>query len=489
MRTVTLVAIVLTAAVALSACGPKSVTVAATVPVTTTAGQDLQSDLSAIFNSAQFQRSYWSVLVRRVDSGDDLYALNAAKLMMPGSVMKVVTLAAAAHVLGWDHRFETTILTAAPIQEGVLRGDLVVVGAGDPSISERSDAPGTLKDLARRVREAGVTRVEGGVIGHDDLFDDKPFGDGWTLDNIPYGYSAAVSALEYNEGSVDLVIRAGAVAGDPVAIQVRPDGSDLQIDNRLVTVAETGTGRLTLRRLPGSSRVVVQGQIPAKSAPFARTASVDNPTQFFATAFRIALIAEGVEVIGDAADIDDFLMKPDLTAARTLVAHKSASLRELAIAMMRVSQNQYAEMLLRSLGGAERVRGVLQAWNIEDGSYAIADGSGLSRYNYVTSDALVRVLQRMHVEPQHTVAFGATLPVTGRDGTVSKRLAGTPAEGKVRAKTGTVDNVRAIAGYVDTAGGETLVFSMIANNFTIPASAIDAAADKALVRLATYTGL
>jgi serine-type D-Ala-D-Ala carboxypeptidase/endopeptidase (penicillin-binding protein 4) len=485
---VTLVAVVLAAALALSGCGPKSVTVASTVPVTATAGQDLHADLSAIFNSPQFQRSYWSVLVRRVDSGDDLYALNAAKLMMPASVMKIVTLAAAADVLGWDHRFETTIVTSAPIEEGVLRGDLVVVGGGDPSISERSDAPGTLKDLARRVREAGVTRIEGGVIGHDDLFDDNGFGNGWTLDNIPYGYSAAVSALEYNEGSVDLVIRAGAVAGDPVVIQVRPDGSDLQIDNRLVTVAETGTGGLTLQRLPGSSRVVVQGQIPAKSAPFARTASVDNPTQFFAAAFRIALIAEGIEVIGDAADIDEFLTKPDLTAARTLVRHRSPALRELATAMMRVSQNQYAEMLLRSLGGAERVRDVLKGWSIEDGNYAIADGSGLSRYNYVTSDALVRILQRMHVDPQHTLAFGTTLPVTGREGTLSKRLAGTRAEGKVRAKTGTVDNVRAIAGYVETAGGETLVFSMIANNFTISTSAIDAAADKALVRLATYTG-
>jgi D-alanyl-D-alanine carboxypeptidase/D-alanyl-D-alanine-endopeptidase (penicillin-binding protein 4) len=485
---VTLVAIALAAALTLSACGPKSVTVASTVPVTASAGQQLQADLSAIFDSPQFQRSYWSVLVRHVDSAEDLYALNATKLMMPGSVIKVVTLAAGAEVLGWDHQFETTIVAAAPIQEGVLRGDLVVVGGGDPSISERSDVPGRLKDLARGVRDAGVTRIEGGVIGHDDRFDDNGFGDGWTLDNIPYGYSAAVSALEYNEGSVDLVIRAGEVAGDPVAIQVRPDGSDLQIDNRLVTVAETGTGRLTLRRLPGSSHVVVHGQIPAKSAPFARTASVDNPTQFFAAAFKNALIAEGVEVIGNAIDIDEFLTKPDLTAARTLVAHKSPPLRELAIAMMRVSQNQYAEMLLRSLGGAERVREVLKGWNIEDGSYVIADGSGLSRYNYVTSDALVRILQRMHVDPKHSVAFGATLPVTGRDGTLAKRLAGTPAEGKVRAKTGTVDNVRAIAGYVETAGGETLVFSIIANNFTISTSAIDAAADKALIRLATFAG-
>ena len=146
---------------------------------------------------------------------------------MPGSAMKIVTVAAAAELLGWDHQFETKVVSVAPVDQGVLRGDLVVIGGGDPSISERSDAPGALIAIARQLRDAGITRVEGGVIGHDDLFDDNGFGDGWTLDNLPYGYAAAVSALEYNEGSVDLVIRAGAAEGDAVTIQVRPGGSGL----------------------------------------------------------------------------------------------------------------------------------------------------------------------------------------------------------------------------------------------------------------------
>ena len=449
--------------------------------------QQLHADLSAIFETPQFERSYWSVLVRPADSIDDLYSLNAGKLMMPGSAMKLVTLAAAAELLGWDHRFETKIAALAPIDEGVLRGDLIVIGGGDPSISERSDTPGVMRTLARQVREAGVTKIEGGIIGHDDLFDDDRFGFGWTLDNLPYGYAAAVSALEYNEGSVDLVIRAGAAAGDPVAIQVRPDGGGLRIDNRLVTVAETGTGRLTLQRLPGSSRVVVHGQIPAKAAPFARTASVDNPTMYFVTAFRGALIAEGVQVNGDAADIDDFPAKPDVTSAPVLVTHQSPPLRQIAASMMRVSQNQYAETLLKAIGGPDTARSVLKSWNIADDAYVIADGSGLSRYNYVTSEALVRILGHMRADPKHAPAFADALPVAGRDGTLSGRLAGTAAEGRLRAKTGTIDNVRAIAGYVETAAGETLLFSIIANNFTVPTRIIDGAADRALIRLVTFS--
>ena len=387
-------AIAIVAAISLSACeAPRTVVVTTTAsPTTRTPVQQLQADLSAIFETPQFERSFWSVLVRRGGSNDDLYSLNGGKLMMPGSAMKIVTAAAAAELLGWDYRFETKVVSVAPVDRGILRGDLAVIGGGDPSISDRSDTPGALIAIARQLRDAGITRIEGGIIGHDDLFDDNGFGDGWTLDNLPYGYAAAVSALEFNEGSVDFVIQAGAAAGDPVTIHVRPGGSGLQIDNQLVTVAESGTGRLTLHRLPGSTRIVVRGQIPAKAAPFARTASVDNPTAFFVSAFRETLIAEGIEVNGDAIDIDDFLAKPDLSAARTLVSHQSPPLRQLVAAMMKVSQNQYAELLLKALGGLDKAKSVLQSWNVSSDAYVIADGSGLSRYNYITSNALVSIL-------------------------------------------------------------------------------------------------
>ena len=482
-------AIAFAAALAVTACGAPRTIAVTPPPVASTATplHRLQADLSAIFETPEFERSFWSVLVSPADPGDSLYSLNAAKLMMPGSTMKIVTLAAAAELLGWDHQFETQVVSSAPIDQGVLRGDLVVVGGGDPSISERGETPGLLKTIARRVREAGIIRIEGGVIGHDDLFDDNGFGDGWTLDNLPYGYAAAVSALEYNEGSVDLVIRAGSIVGDPVEIQMHPEAGRLQVDNRLVTAAETGTGMLRLKRLPGTSRVIVEGQIPAKAAPFVRTASVDNPTAFFVSAFRDALIGEGIQVHGDAVDIDDFLAKPDLSDARAIVSHRSPPLRAIAASMMRVSQNQYAEALLKAIGGRDKAANVLNRWGLANDSYVIADGSGLSRYNYVTSEALVRVLRQMRSEPKHAQAFSDSLPVAGRDGPLSRRLAGTPAEGRVRAKTGTVDNVRAITGYVDTVGGESLLFAILANNFTVPASTIDAAADKALLRLATFT--
>ncbi|MCM3880556.1 MAG: D-alanyl-D-alanine carboxypeptidase/D-alanyl-D-alanine-endopeptidase [Vicinamibacterales bacterium] len=476
----------LLALLALESCGGARVSVTPPSPIVApTQPPSLQDDLAGIFGAPQFERSFWSVLVRPVGSGQPLYALNSGKLVMPGSNMKILTLASAAVLLGWDYRFETKVIATAPLSSGVLGGDLIVVGGGDPSISERSDEPGALRALARQVADAGLRIVDGRVIGDDDLFDDKVLGDGWSLDNLPYGYSAPVGALEYNEGSVDLVIRAGASAGEPVAIQVRPEGSRLDIENRLVTVSETGNGALTLQRLPGSSHVVVEGQIPARTPPFARTASVDNPTDFFVRAFRSALIAEGVQVSGDAIDIDDLPQKPDETGARVLATRQSPALRQLAAPMMRVSQNQYAEMLLKKIGKTA-ARDALRGLGVADDHYIMADGSGLSRYNYVTADALVTILQQMHQRPADAAAFPETLPVAGRDGTLARRLAGTAAAGKVRAKSGTIDNARALSGYIETAGGEKLVFSIIANNFSSSPADIDAAADKALIRLAAF---
>jgi D-alanyl-D-alanine carboxypeptidase/D-alanyl-D-alanine-endopeptidase (penicillin-binding protein 4) len=473
-------------------CGSARVSVTPNPPKQATARSALallQDDLTALFSAPQFERAFWSVVIRpagaNLDADQAMFALNPGKLMMPGSNMKILTLAAAAETLGWDYRFDTKVVTSAPVESGVLRGDLIVVGGGDPSISERSDEPGVLRSLAHELANQGLRIIDGRVIGDDDLFDDRGLGDGWSIDNLPYGYSAPVTALEYNEGSVDLLIQAGSSAGDPVGIEIRPDGSRLEIDNQLVTVAETGTGVLTLQRFPGSLHVIVQGQIPAKAALFARTASVDNPTDFFVRAFRSALIAEGVQVGGEAVDIDDVSPKPDESAARVLASRQSRPLAELAISMMKVSQNQYAELLLKRVG-KPAARDALRELGITDDSYIMADGSGLSRYNYVTADALVRLLQQMHRRPAHASAFVKTLPIAGREGTLARRLAGTAAEGKVRAKSGTIDNARALSGYVDTADGETLAFSIIANNFNTSPADIDTAADKALVRLATF---
>ena len=233
------------------------------------------------------------------------YSLNAGKLMMPGSTMKIVTAGGRRRAARMGPPLRNEARRHRPDRDGALRGDLFVVGGGDPSISERSDVPGTLRAIARQMRDAGITRIEGGIIGDDDLFDDQRLWRRLDARQPAVRLLAPVSALEYNEGSVDLVIRAGAAAGDPVTIQVRPAGSGLQVDNRLVTVAETGTGTLTLERRPARRASSCRGRFrrrPHRSR--ARHRSTTRP-HFSSSAFRQALMAEGVQVAGDAIDIDE----------------------------------------------------------------------------------------------------------------------------------------------------------------------------------------
>ena len=222
---------------------------------------------------------------------------------------------------------------------------------------------------------------------------------------------------------------------------------------------------------------------------------MDNPTLFFVTALRRSLVANGIDVQGPAVDIDDLDVAP-VRVADPLVTYQSPPLSTLATTMMRLSQNLYAETLLKTLGvnggpgtaesGRTAVRAVLQSWNVDAGGLIQADGSGLSRYNFVTPETMVAILTHVDRDERLRSAFEATLPIAGRDGTLENRMRGTPAEGNARVKTGSLTGVRAMAGYVRSADGETLVFAILANNFQNSSSVINAACDAIVVRLASF---
>jgi D-alanyl-D-alanine carboxypeptidase/D-alanyl-D-alanine-endopeptidase (penicillin-binding protein 4) len=176
----------------------------------------------------------------------------------------------------------------------------------------------------------------------------------------------------------------------------------------------------------------------------------------------------------------------------------SPPLREIAAVLMKVSQNLYAETLLKAAGaaggglgttrgGQAAVRRTLTAWGVPQDAYVIADGSGLSRYNYVTAGTIASVLEHLHRDPRHRDVFRATLPIAGKEGTIAARMRRTRAEGNAVAKTGSIANVRSLSGYVRTRDGETLVFSILANDFTIPAATVNWIADLAVEILSNFT--
>jgi serine-type D-Ala-D-Ala carboxypeptidase/endopeptidase (penicillin-binding protein 4) len=463
--------------------------------------RQLQADLSTVFNAPVTAHGTWAAEVRSLDTGEVLYRLNAGRLMMPASNMKIVTLATAAEVLGWDHRFTTTLEATAPVAAGVLEGDLFVRGTGDPTINTRDDrASRVMDDWAEALRAAGITHIGGRVVGDDQAFDDESLGAGWSWDYLHAGYAAPIGALQFNENVARIVVTPGATAGAPADVALGA-GAGYTVLNHVGTGDADVPETLSYRRRIDGPVLEVRGTVPLGAGAITRTVAVVNPTLYLAQAVKDGLIARGITVGGEAVDIDD--IAPELTGAasverRVLATAESPTLREIGTVLMKVSQNQYAETLIKAAGAADGGLGttaagrraisrVLSGWDIPSDAYVVSDGSGLSRYNYVSTSALATILERLYRDERHREPFLATMPVAGRDGTISTRMRRTRAEGNVLAKTGSIANVRSLSGYVRTQDGEQLVFSILANDFVAPAATITWMTDLACEILANFS--
>ena len=440
----------------------------------------------------------WAVDVRSVDRNEPIFSLNAGKLMMPASNMKILTLATAAEVLGWDARLTTTLEASGVVEGGVLHGDLFVRGGGDPTINTREGVgEAVFSEWTAALQAQGITSITGRIIGDDQAFDDEGLGGGWAWDYLQYGYAAPVGALQFNEDVAQLNIAPGAIPGEPAVVRLA-EGTGLTLHNRALTGEPGSPDTIDYRRHLHLPILEVTGMIPAGGKPVTRSVAVVNPTLFFAQSLKDALVARGIHVSGEAADLDDVAAElgPQLER-RVMASTNSPPLRTLATVLMKVSQNLYAETLLKAAGRARGGLGTtaagrlaanatLSSWGIPETSYVIADGSGLSRYNYVSASALVAMLARMYADPTHRDALLATLPIAGRDGTLSTRMRGTRAEGNAMAKTGSIANVRSLSGFVRTRDGEMLVFSILANDFLIPAATVNWIADLAVEVLSNF---
>jgi serine-type D-Ala-D-Ala carboxypeptidase/endopeptidase (penicillin-binding protein 4) len=482
----------------ITAAGCASHQVPAVSPGISPAVLELQSDLSRVFSAPLDRRGEWAVEIRSLDTGARLFDLNADKLMMPASNMKILTLSATAEALGWDYRFTTTLETAGTITDGILHGDLVIRSNGDPSINSHDNrADAVLFEWVRALQSAGIFSIDGRIVGDDQAFDDEGIGAGWAWDYLQYDYAAPVGALEFNENVATLSISPGPAPGStPIVTLSR--GSGLELVNHAMTEAEGSAVTIDYRRHLERPILEVMGSIPAAAQTVNRSVAVVNPTVFFAQGLKDALMARGIPVSGEAVDFDDIAAEMPSTDRRVLVSTQSPTLREIATVLMKVSQNLYAETLLKALGSSKNglgtteggriaVHQILTSWGVAPDGYVMYDGSGLSRYNYVTASAIATILEHMYKDPRHHDAFLSTLPIAGKDGTIASRMRATRAEGNAIAKTGSIANARSLSGYVRTRDGEMLVFSILSNDFIVPAATINYIADLAVETLSNFT--
>lgn len=432
-------------------------------------------------------------MVQSLDDGRVLYRRNAHRLFMPASNLKLITAAAALARLGPDFRYHTAVVARGARVADTLVGDLVVVGRGDPTFAVDAtvvpDALAALRPLADSVRARGIHVVRGRILGDASRFTAPPLGPGWAWDDLSEDYAAPVGALQLNDGVAWVEATPGAVTGDPVTATLQPPGAPLRLFDVATTApADSAIRRLTVDRAPFSDSVTLAGRQSAGAGAVRIPVSVPDPGRYFTAGLAEVLREANVTVTGDSTAHD--------STVDTLFTWDSPPLSAVLPLMLKPSQNQIGETLLRTLGaevtgvgsmdsGRSVVGDVLTSFGIAPDAYVLADGSGLSRYDYVTPEALARLLAAMYRRPDFEALYDA-LPIAGVDGTLATRLKGTAAEGNAHAKTGTLSNVRALSGYVKAADGEMLLFVLLANNFTVPQRVVEAAQDQIVERLAHY---
>lgn len=459
--------------------------------------------LDSMVTQPTFRNAHWGIVIVDPVRGDTLYSHNAGKLFMPASNQKILTGATALAQLGGDYQFRTEFASNGPLVNGSLRGDLVVIGRGDPTVSDAAfgDAMQPLRAAADSLWARGIREIAGAIVAGGDAFPDSTLGYGWSWDDLDYGYSAGVDELFFNEGVARVTVRAASTAGGAATVRTAPARTVPAIGR--VAVVSGGTAEPEARQ-PSRIRwetdirgprplLNLAGFVKARDSATVQVA-LRNPAQAWLEAFAEALTARGITVRGRVISAP----AADVQGTTPLFTLRSPPLRTVLPLFEKPSQNQIGEILFRTLGlektgvgipdsGRRVVERQMTAWGADTAGHAVRDGSGLSRHDYVTPETIVRVLDAMRTHAEFKTFYDA-LPIAGVDGTIANRMKGTPAQGNVHAKTGTVDKARSLSGYVTTADGRVLLFSMLCNNFTVPNRAVEAVQDAILVRIASPGG-
>jgi D-alanyl-D-alanine carboxypeptidase/D-alanyl-D-alanine-endopeptidase (penicillin-binding protein 4) len=438
----------------------------------------------ALLGASPSSKGDWGLLIVDAQTGEPLFEKNADGYFVPASNMKLFTTALALAKLGPDYKFHTTLETRGTISpDGKLSGDMVLVGRGDPNLSNRK-FPYELKEEFDGVPERvlvelvdalvarGVKEISGDIVGDDSYFPRERYPNGWEIDDMVWEYGAAISSIVVDDNTVAVTLTPGERLGDPVQAVVAPLTPDFALQNDVTTSAAALKSDLTLTREPGANLVVVRGTLPAKSTPRKLVLAIEEPAQHAASLLAGFLAERGVRIDGKirAVHVPD----TDTTPRTVLAEHVSVPLGDSVKLVNKISQNLHTEMLLRT---AARQNGL---WSTPEemlktpqdfyATVGIApddviqtDGSGLSRHDLVTPRAIVTLLK--YAQGQTWFApYYASLPVAGIDGSLQERMKGTVAAGRIHAKTGSVEHVRTLSGFAETPSGRRLIFSFLSNN-------------------------
>ncbi|HUG00995.1 MAG TPA: D-alanyl-D-alanine carboxypeptidase/D-alanyl-D-alanine-endopeptidase [Longimicrobiales bacterium] len=446
------------------------------------AASEVADDVLDVIGSADWRRAHWGIHVRDAATGEEVVSHNGERLFVPASNLKVVVAAAAAHLLGPDFRHSTSFFRTGPVVGGVVEGDVVVVGTGDPNFSGRFDRSMTadLEAFADSLAARGITGIAGGVVADVSHWKDEPLHPDWEYYDLLWWYAAPTGPLGFNDNAIDFTIRPGSVGG-PARVTWEPQGADFVFDNRTRTVPAGGDATWDFGRVPGTDTIFAFGDVPADARSNTEHFAVLDPGAYFGTMLRQVLEAKGMEVGRDAVKVLRDPVSSALSERERIFTYWSRPLRDVLGPILLRSQNWFAEQLLKTLGrelaaegswkaGLDEARRYLRdEVGLDTLSFKLRDASGLSAGNLIAPAALTQLLAHLHgTQPGQLV--WESLPVSASpEGSLRARFLDMP--GRVRAKTGSIRNVDSLSGYLTARSGRVLAFSVIVNG--TPASSAD----------------
>ena len=470
-----------------------------------TAQTDLARRIDARLNTVPFNRQLWGIALMD-QNGKLLYGQNQTRMFVPASNMKLVVSAMAAALLPPDWRVKTSVY-GGPVVNGVVQGDLVLYGRGDPTMDQRcyatdSTLPGVcdvdpfarLRQLAAALRARGNRGGTGNVVGDGSYFEPTLIHPNWEAFDLNWWYAAPVSGLGFHDNSVDFDWQPGPAVGAPAAITLSPDLGDIGFENRTLTVAPGGESDIGDRffRHPGTLDIWAEGTVALDNPRRTESFALPDPGLYAARALRQVLGEVGIAVTGDTRSTTDSLLYARLRASAPLAEVQSRPLRDWIFPILNTSQNWFAEMLLKQLGrqfgkagswpeglDVER-RFLIDSVRADSTQFSLSDGSGLSSSNLMSPLVFTQLLRFMRQHPRYA-GFAAGLPQAGTVGSLRTRFLGTPLAGRVRAKTGSISRVHSLSGYLELGPGRTLFFSVQANHHAETARTMMAAIDSVVV--------
>jgi D-alanyl-D-alanine carboxypeptidase/D-alanyl-D-alanine-endopeptidase (penicillin-binding protein 4) len=484
-----------------------SLTISAAASLQAQSRGSLQQRITRLLDQPPFDRATWNVYAQD-DRGHVLFNRNGDHFSVPASNTKLVVAAAATVLLPADYRVRTSVYANGTVTGGVLKGDLILYGRGDPTWSQRcyavdTLAPGacdstwtTVDAIADSLKAHGLRRVTGRIVGDGSYFEPTLTHWNWGSFDLNWWYAAPVSGLGFHDNSVDFQITPGGAVDQPPSITWNPDLHLFTFENRARTVPPDSSTTIgdNFFRKPGTLDIWAEGTVSLSRTPWIESFALPDPSLYAARALELSLQRKGVSVEGGAASTTDSMVYRGVRA-NPVVEYRGRPLPDIIFPILNTSQNWFAEMLLKILGrevgdtgswakglGVEK-RFLMDSVKVDSTAFALDDGSGLSAGNLVTPHTFVQLLAYMYRHPKRR-PFLAALPRAEQRGSLQKRFGGTPLEGRVLAKTGSIFRVNTLSGYIERADGRVITFSIQANAHDVPNRQMLAQIDSVVVQLA-----